>query len=157
MIQWNESEVLIDRKSKFQGRAISIDSPDQVPQILEELVTTDKAVQKATHKTMYAWRTGRIETTSKGKEKKVVATNQGISDCGEGGAGMRIMTLLEHSSLVNVLVVVTRWYGGTALGPARFRHISTVAVESLRKGEFLKNQTESNDDSTGKKKGKKKK
>lgn len=157
MIQWNESEVLIDRKSKFQGRAIAIESPDQVSQVLEDLISGDKAIQKATHKTMYAWRTGRVETTSKGKEKKVVATNQGISDCGEGGAGMRIMTLLEHSSLVNVLVVVTRWYGGTALGPARFRHISTVAVESLRKGGFLKENNETSSDSTGKKKGKKKK
>jgi len=152
MVNWNESEVLIDRKSKFQGRATTLNSPQDVEKLLEDLMNDDKFVQKASHKTMYAWRTG---SESKGK---VIATNQGISDCGESGAGIRIMTLLERSGIVNVLAVVTRHYGGTSLGPARFRHITTVAVESLRKGGFLKevNNGESTS-ANNKKKSKKKK
>lgn len=105
-------------------------------------------VSKASHKHMFAWRTGEVvgEESFKEKSKKkgkkhggIVLSNvqQGSNDCGEAGAGQRLLTLLERSSLVNVLVIVTRWYGGTALGPARFRHISTTAVESLKKGRFL--------------------
>lgn len=118
--------MLIDRKSKFQGRATMIKPGQDIDALLEELVSQNKSIQKATHKTMHAWRTGHK-----------TPTNQGMSDCGESGAGIRIMTLLERSHLLNVIVVVTRWYGGTALGPARFRHITTVAVESLRNGGFL--------------------
>jgi putative IMPACT (imprinted ancient) family translation regulator len=81
---------------------------------------------------MYAWRIGHQE--------KQQVTNQGMDDCGESGAGMRLMGLLERSGLMNVLVVVTRWYGGTPLGSARFRHISGVAVEALRRGGILEPQ-----------------
>ncbi|ONH68137.1 Protein IMPACT [Cyberlindnera fabianii] len=91
---------------------------------------------------MYAWRTGPAPKTP---------TNQGMSDCGEAGAAVRLMGLLERTGLVNVLVVVTRWYGGTPLGGARFRHISTVAVEALKEGGFL----DEPDSSKGKKKKKK--
>ncbi|VDN28658.1 unnamed protein product [Gongylonema pulchrum] len=31
----------------------------------------------------------------------------------------------------NVLVVVTRWYGGIHLGPDRFRHICNIARQAL--------------------------
>lgn len=31
----------------------------------------------------------------------------------------------------NVLVVVTRWYGGVLLGPDRFKHINRVARDAL--------------------------
>jgi putative IMPACT (imprinted ancient) family translation regulator len=30
-----------------------------------------------------------------------------------------------------VLVVVTRWYGGTLLGPDRFKHINQAARDAL--------------------------
>ncbi|CCH43366.1 hypothetical protein BN7_2914 [Wickerhamomyces ciferrii] len=156
MVNWNESEVLIDKKSKFQGRATVLKSAQDVETLLEDLVNNDKSIQKATHKHMYAWRVG---SEQKGK---IIATNQGMSDCGESGAGIRIMTLLERSKLVNVLVIVSRWYGGTALGPARFRHITTTAVESLRKGGFLKDGENGDDNGDGegskheKKKSKKK-
>lgn len=36
----------------------------------------------------------------------------------------------------DVLVICTRWYGGTAIGPARFRHISSTARQALRLGGF---------------------
>lgn len=145
---WNESEVLVDRKSKFQARCCALKKQDDIPLLLQQLVEGNKMVSKASHKHMFAWRTGEVvgEESSKEKGKKkgkkhggIVLSNvqQGSNDCGEAGAGQRLLTLLERSSLVNVLVIVTRWYGGTALGPARFRHISTTAVESLKKGRFL--------------------
>lgn len=146
-MSWNESDILVDKKSKFQGRCCSISTQEEIPRLLEKLVDENKNIQKATHQHMYAWRTSEVEghdpSSIKGKRKasknRVVLKNiqQGSSDCGEAGAGQRLLTLLERSNLTNIIVIVTRWYGGTALGPARFRHISSTAVESLRKGEFL--------------------
>lgn len=147
-VQWNESEILMDKKSKFQGRCYAIKHQSEVDKLLEELVNDNKSIQKATHKHMYAWRTADLKISGvngKIKNKKNSSTNnpvltniqQGSNDCGESGAGQRLLTLLERSHICNILVVVTRWYGGTALGPARFRHISSVAVESLKKGNFL--------------------
>lgn len=76
---------------------------------------------------MYAWRL-----------KENNGMSQGSHDCGESGAGARLMVLLERCKLDGVLVVVTRWYGGVPLGGARFRHISGAGVEALKEGGFLK-------------------
>ena len=153
---WNESEILVDRKSKFQGRCCKITNQSDVPKFLNELVQTNKSVAKASHMHMYAWRTGDIieannsnqgQKNSKNNKKQnknnkneipvVKNIQQGCADCGEAAAGQRLLTLLERANVANALVIVTRWYGGTPLGSARFRHISGVAVESLKKGGFL--------------------
>jgi len=42
------------------------------------------------------------------------------------------MQVLEQSGAVNVLVVVSRWYGGINLGSDRFKHIMKAAWELLR-------------------------
>lgn len=146
---WNESEILIDRKSKFQARCCAIKSQTDVPGLLQDLLQ-NKRIEKASHPHMYAWRTGEVKSelpkgakgTKKGKKTgtekiELVNVQQGSSDGGESGAGQRLLTLLEQANVINVLVVVTRWYGGTPLGSARFRHISSTAVESLKKGGFI--------------------
>ncbi|CCK68738.1 uncharacterized protein KNAG_0B02960 [Huiozyma naganishii CBS 8797] len=160
MRSWNESSILVDKKSKFQARCCTLTDQKEVPSMLNELVRETKAVAKASHPHMYAWRTGDVKTvagSSNGTSKKrsqsrnrnnnksdgddqetrVKNLQQGSSDCGEAGAGQRLLTLLERSHAINVLVIVTRWYGGTPLGPARFRHISTAAVESLKLGKYI--------------------
>ncbi|GCE98807.1 hypothetical protein ZYGM_004294 [Zygosaccharomyces mellis] len=154
---WVESEILVDRKSKFQARCCTMRNPDEVPLLLQELVDGNKSISKASHPHMYAWRTGEaVNFTSSGevkgsgkKSKKGKDTSssssqlswkniqQGCQDGGESGAGQRLLTLLERAQLFNVLVVVTRWYGGTPLGSARFRHISSTASECLKRGGFL--------------------
>ncbi|CAI4057223.1 hypothetical protein SKDZ_04G0670 [Saccharomyces kudriavzevii ZP591] len=159
---WNESEVLVDRKSKFQARCCTLQNQKDIPFILQDLIQNNKSVSKASHMHMYAWRTAEIvnelnlqneqkKKSSKNnkksnnnhadKSKNVIAhpknIEQGCADCGEAAAGQRLLTLLERANIFNVLVIVTRWYGGTPLGSSRFRHISTCAVESLRKGKFL--------------------
>ncbi|EJS44428.1 YDL177C [Saccharomyces arboricola H-6] len=156
---WNESEVLIDRKSKFQARCCTLQNQKDIPSILQELIQNNKSVSKASHMHMYAWRTAEMandlvpqhdqkkkssknnknNNTDKSKKVTIQPKNieQGCADCGESAAGQRLLTLLERANIFNVLVIVTRWYGGTPLGSSRFRHISTCAVESLKKGEFL--------------------
>lgn len=36
----------------------------------------------------------------------------------------------------NVIVVVSRWFGGTHIGPDRFKHINSAAREAVIKGGF---------------------
>jgi hypothetical protein len=63
-----------------------------------------------------------------------------MADCdddGESAAGGRLAHLLEILDIENVLVVVSRWYGGTLLGPDRFKLINQAARDALDKAGFL--------------------
>mmetsp|Transcript_14200 Transcript_14200/g.42520 ORF Transcript_14200/g.42520 Transcript_14200/m.42520 type:complete len:99 (+) Transcript_14200:703-999(+) len=48
-------------------------------------------------------------------------------DDGETAAGGRMAELLALTGASNVVVVVSRWYGGIHLGPDRFKHINNAA------------------------------
>jgi hypothetical protein len=52
-------------------------------------------------------------------------------DDGEGGGGRHLLQTLQSLNLVNVLLVVTRWYGGILLGPDRWRLITQVSQDAL--------------------------
>ena len=63
---------------------------------------------------------------------------QDFHDDGEGGAGIKIMHLLRDSNVRNVVVIVSRWFGGMLLGPARFMYITDAARGVLNQGGYLK-------------------
>jgi len=63
-------------------------------------------------------------------------------DDGESAAGGRLAHLLEILELENVLVVVSRWYGGTLLGPDRFKLINQAARDALEKAGLLDDDRE---------------
>lgn len=52
---------------------------------------------------------------------------QDCDDDGESAAGSRLLHLLQIMDATNVVVVVSRWYGGILLGPSRFTHINNAA------------------------------
>ena len=56
---------------------------------------------------------------------------QDYDDDGESAAGGRLLKLLALVGAENVVVVVSRWYGGVLLGPARFTHINNAARQLL--------------------------
>lgn len=55
-----------------------------------------------------------------------------FDDDGEAAAGGRLMQMLRTMKIVDAVVVVSRWYGGINLGPARFKCINDVASDLLR-------------------------
>ena len=62
-------------------------------------------------------------------------------DDGETAAGGRLLHLLQIVNADNVMVIVTRWYGGVHLGPARFTHINNAARILLdQEGYISKNE-----------------
>ncbi|KAL1526545.1 hypothetical protein AB1Y20_015253 [Prymnesium parvum] len=48
-------------------------------------------------------------------------------DDGEATAGQKLAGLLELMGVNGVVVMVSRWFGGTLLGPARFKYIANTA------------------------------
>lgn len=124
---WTLSDVITEKKSVFVARAAEVSSVSQAKTYLAHLLATDKKVSKATHN-ITAWR---IHPPN---------TNVQFQDCdddGETAAGGRLLHLLELMGVWNVMVVVTRWYGGVQLGPDRFRIINQVARESVVRGGFV--------------------
>lgn len=49
----------------------------------------------------------------------------------------KVVTLTLPQEVNNVLVVVTRYFGGTLLGADRFKHINQAARNALDAGGFL--------------------
>ncbi|KAI0080832.1 imprinted and ancient [Panus rudis PR-1116 ss-1] len=120
-----EAEPIVDRKSAFVGRACRITDPSQVPLVLSHLLS-DRRIARATHPIINAWRcqVGNV-------------LHQDNDDDGETAAGGRLAHLLQILEVNNVLVVVTRYFGGIHLGPDRFKHINQAARNALELGGFL--------------------
>lgn len=93
----------------------AIQSADDVSSAVAD-ITSIKRVSKATHPAITAW---------------IAGSSSGFDDCGEKGAGQRLLDLLEQKSRRDVLVSVTRWFGGAQLGAQRFRVINRVAKDAL--------------------------
>jgi len=120
---------------------------------------SDRRIARAAHPVINAWR---CELGG--------VLHQDNDDDGESAAGGRLAHLLQIMEVKDVLVVVTRYFGGIHLGPDRFkcvmnrfplwytdnralRHINQAARAALEEGGFL----ESNDTGRGAKtKGKRK-
>ncbi|KAL4071290.1 ribosomal protein S5 domain 2-type protein [Scleroderma yunnanense] len=60
----------------------------------------------------------------------------GYDDGGEQWAGGKVLKIMQTEGIIDAVVIVSRWFGGTLLGPARFKHIETCASEICRK--FMK-------------------
>lgn len=118
-------ETLVDRKSVFQAHLARVHSEREAMRVLEVL-KRDRKIARATHN-MFAYRAMDVE---KGAQ---VADND---DDGENAAGGKMAELLAMMGVNDVMVVVSRWYGGIQLGPDRFRHINNVARQILEQNGF---------------------
>ncbi|KIW07327.1 uncharacterized protein PV09_02177 [Verruconis gallopava] len=122
---WILSDPISEKKSVFVGRAAVVNSTAQAQQYLRHLLHTDKKVRNATHN-INAWRIQGVNGV----------TYQDCDDDGETAAGGRVLHLMQLMDVWNVMVVVTRWYGGILLGPDRFRLINSAARDALVKAGF---------------------
>lgn len=126
--QWIIAPPLTEKKSVFIARVIPVSSPDQAKTYLCRLLA-DKKIAKATHNISGPSPLLRLSGT-----RAIVLTNaayriqdphknvtyQDNDDDGEAAAGGRLAHLLQVMDVWNMLVVVSRWYGGVKLGPDRF-------------------------------------
>ena len=122
---FTSEEVLIEKKSVFIAHVAKVESMREIKKVQKSLLA-DKKVQKATHN-MSAYRV----ITPDG------ITMQDFNDDGETHAGQRLLHLLQLSNCKNVVVYVSRYYGGVQLGPLRFKCIQNCARELLVKKGFI--------------------
>lgn len=99
---------------EFQAHVARVKSMCQVNWCLATLLK-DKRIARATHN-MLAYRFV--------DERGVLVSDN--DDDGESSSGSKLAALLELTGANDVLVVVSRWFGGVLLGPARFKYIASV-------------------------------
>ena len=138
---WALSETLTINKSIFVARACPVSTMSEVTDAVSHLLATNKKVASASHN-IKSWRI-RVQTTD-------AAVVQDYDDDSESVAGGRMLHLMQLMDVWNVLVVVTRWYGGVNLGPDRFRAINNVAREAIVQGGFVKKDEKSKGKAKGK-------
>jgi hypothetical protein len=134
---FHSPEVVV-MKSTFQAHVAPVTSTADVASFMEQLLNEPK-IARATHN-IRAYRiraqqsastTGRGSAGVGGGADVLIADND---DDGEDAAGERLAHLLELMAADNLCVVVSRWFGGTLMGPARFKAILEVAREAIEGG-----------------------
>ena len=125
-IQSNENYELVEKKSKFIANTYYIESKEQAEKIIKE---NKKKFYDARHN-CFAYR---------------VLSDQGVieksSDDGEpsGTAGAPMLNILSKNNIVNVLVIVTRYFGGILLGTGGLvKAYSDSTQNSILKSKFAK-------------------
>ena len=122
-IEHNSIAEIEEKKSKFIGQVFYVNNVQQAEQKLQEI---RKKYFDAKHH-CYAYRI--LENGIKSK----------FSDDGEpsGTAGAPILNILTKKDLCNVIVIVTRYFGGTLLGTGGLIRAYTLSVKSaLEKTNF---------------------
>ncbi|XP_017775592.1 PREDICTED: protein IMPACT-like [Nicrophorus vespilloides] len=118
-------ETIEDRKSIFQGHVCVVNSEEDVKNVIK-LLLQNKKISQAKHN---------ISAYRITKPNGVLL--QDCDDDGENLADGRLMHLLQILNVMNVVVIVTRWYGGIHLGKDRFKHINHAARLALQTGGFV--------------------
>ncbi len=121
----NASSEIVEKKSKFIGNVYYIETIEEAEELIKQ---ANKTYFDARHN-CYAFR---------------VYTQNGIvnrfSDDGEpsGTAGSPMLNLLTSQNLANVLIIVTRYFGGILLGTGGLVKAYTAAsMEALRQTKIV--------------------
>jgi hypothetical protein len=126
---WILSDPFVELKSTFLARCVPVTSTTQAEVFVQHLLATDKKARVATHN-MTAWRIKGPNGT----------TFQDCNDDGETAAGSRLLHLMQLMDLWDVMVIVSRWYGGHKLGPRRFALINQAARDAFVKAGLVTEQ-----------------
>ena len=108
-------DIIEDRKSIFQSHAIKLKNLNEV-NLYKSYILSQKKIKKATHN-ISAYRF----MDENGNEI------EDYDDDGEHDAGTRVLGILKKMKINNILIVVTRWYGGIMLHQDRFKRITDSA------------------------------
>ncbi|MDD3302646.1 MAG: YigZ family protein [Candidatus Gracilibacteria bacterium] len=114
-------DIIIDRKSKYTVVGTYVTSREDIDNFMKKLIE-DEYYRKATHNT-YAYRI-KLENGS---------ILEGKNDDGETGAGMCILRELQRKNAINILLIVTRYFGGIKLQTDRFKNVINATKMYLEK------------------------
>ena len=116
--------ILTERKSHFQAHVCQVFSKKDVTNTMRSLLKNPK-IAGATHNIMAYRFTNKSGTIA-----------QDYDDDGETKAGGRLLELIDLMNVENLMVVVTRWFGGVLLGPSRFKCINNIAKKTIMESGF---------------------
>jgi pyruvate/2-oxoglutarate dehydrogenase complex dihydrolipoamide acyltransferase (E2) component len=130
---------VVERKSTFQAHVARVGSVADVKAAVAALLRVPK-IRNCTHNIM-AYRIRRevaVSAAAAGpgsfSSNPNTTTTTFLADAdddGEDAAGGRLLQLLHNAGAENVVVVVSRWFGGVLLGPSRFALINNTARSLL--------------------------
>ena len=115
-------EPVVEKKSVFQAHVCVGVKDVSEGAIVMDILNESRRVRAATHNIL-AYRVSRNDASK--------TFYQDHDDDGETAAGGRLLRLLVLADARDVVVVVSRWYGGIHLGPARFHVINACAKDAL--------------------------
>lgn len=127
-IKFNNCEEIIEKKSRFIANLIYVENEEEALNKIKEI---KKKYYDARHN-CFAYRVLGEETVI-----------QRSSDDGEpsGTAGAPMLNILEKNNIVNVLVVVTRYFGGILLGTGGLvKAYSEATLKSLDNNKFIEKE-----------------
>lgn len=127
-IKESTSAEILQKKSKFIANLFYVQSCQEAEEILKEV----KSKYYDAKHNCYAYCVN---------EKNGIISK--MSDDGEpsGTAGMPMLNILQKQELVNVLIVVTRYFGGILLGTGGLvRAYSEATLETIKKAEIVKEE-----------------
>ncbi|KAJ7502947.1 ribosomal protein S5 domain 2-type protein [Mycena galericulata] len=137
------SQEIRDRGSLFVATIYAASSPAQAASVISHVKNVLHAQKPASHE-MSAWRCMVLKAGRTGLSgPDDFEVRESSSDDGERWGGEKILAVLRKQGVIDAVVVVSRWYGGTMLGPARFSHIETCTLEVCREFKRLEEVKES--------------
>lgn len=112
-------KIIKDRGSVYSVSMGRVENREDIKDFIKKIRNYNKKYQKASHHS-YA----------------VVIAKDGIvyetkSDDGEVGAGNVILRIIQKKNYSNIVVCVTRWFGGIKLEGDRFKHIQNATIYAL--------------------------
>ena len=108
---------LVIKKSRFLAECFPIENPSDV----RNLIKAKKEEYKTARHVVHSFIVGRN------------GEHQGSSDDGEpkGTAGHPSLAVLQYSNVTNILVTITRWFGGVLLGTGGLVRAYTESTKSI--------------------------
>ena len=125
---WSVSQTITIKDSTFVARATTMTDAGQRAALMRALMERHPRLMSAAHN---AW-SYRVRGTGSYANN----VRQDCFDDGETACGELMLRVMNEVGAVDTLVVLTRWFGGTFLGPDRFRLmrncVTGVLSERLR-------------------------
>ena len=126
-IEGTAEAAIVEKKSEFIAAASFVDTEQAALRFLEEV----RARHRTANHNVYAYllrQGGRTRYSDDGEPQKT--------------AGLPVLEVLRHSGLTDLIVVVTRYFGGTLLGTGGLvRAYSGAVQEGLRSSVILTRQS----------------
>jgi putative IMPACT (imprinted ancient) family translation regulator len=114
-------DIIVDCGSRYSVVAKKVSNEAEIPLFVKTLLQ-DPYFHKATHNSS-AYRIATPEW----------AIIESLDDDGETGAGMCILREMRRANAVDMIIIVTRYFGGVHLQTDRFRHVIDATKKMLEK------------------------